>query len=118
MVAVSSVKLSEKGVRHPFSEAVGNILEVTGVVWKGLVEVADNVGKVEGVRLQRRKVLVEEYGGRNVGGFFNDGRESGSERGRGMFSLFESVSEAMMRFVGLEKTLGILQISFRFPGVF
>jgi len=36
----------------------------------------------------------------------------------GMFSLFELVSEAMMRFVGLEKTLGILQISFGFPGVF
>ena len=36
----------------------------------------------------------------------------------GMFSLFESVSEAMTRFVGLEKTLGILQISFGFPGVF
>ena len=37
---------------------------------------------------------------------------------RGMFSLFESVSEAMMCFVGLEKTLGILQILFGFPGVF
>jgi len=37
---------------------------------------------------------------------------------RGMFSLFESVSEAMTRFVGLEKTLGVLQILFRFPGVF
>jgi len=41
MVAVGSVELSEKGVRGPFSEAVGNILAVTGVVWKGLVEVAD-----------------------------------------------------------------------------
>jgi len=36
----------------------------------------------------------------------------------GIFSLFESVSEAMTRFVGLEKTLGILQISFGFPDVF
>jgi len=83
MVAVSSVELSEKGVRGPFSEAVGNILAVTGVVWKGSVKVADNIWKVEGVRLRRRKVLVEEYSGCNVGGFFNDGRESGSERGWG-----------------------------------
>jgi len=79
MVAVSSVELSEKGVRGPFSEAVGNILAVTGVVQKGSVEVADDVWKVKGVRLRRQKVLVEEYGGCNVGGFFNDGRESGSE---------------------------------------
>jgi len=37
---------------------------------------------------------------------------------RGIFSLFESVSEAMTRLVGFENTLGILQISFGFPGVF
>ena len=37
---------------------------------------------------------------------------------RGIFSLFESVSEAMTHFVGLEKTLGIFQVLFRFPGVF
>jgi len=36
----------------------------------------------------------------------------------GMFSLFESVSEAMTCFVYLEKSLGILQISFGFSGVF
>jgi len=36
----------------------------------------------------------------------------------GMFSLFESVSEAMTHFVGFEKTLGILKVLFRFPGVF
>jgi len=36
----------------------------------------------------------------------------------GIFSLFESVSEAMTRLVGFENTLGILQISFGFPGVF
>jgi len=83
MVAVGSIKLGEKGVRGPLSKAVGNILAVTGVVGKGSVEVADNVWKVKGVRLWRRKVLVEEYGGCNVGGFFNDGRESGSERERG-----------------------------------
>ena len=83
MVAVSSVKLSEKGVRGPFYEAVGNILAVTGVVRKGSVKVADDVWKVKGVRLQRWKVLVEEYGGYDVGGFFNDGRESSGERGQG-----------------------------------
>ena len=44
---------------------------------------ADDVWKVKGVRLQRWKVLVEEYGGYDVGGFFNDGRESSGERGRG-----------------------------------
>jgi len=43
MVAVSSVELSEKGVRGPFSEAVGDILAVTGVVRKGSVKVADDV---------------------------------------------------------------------------
>jgi len=83
MVAVSSVKLSEKGVRGPFSEAIGNILAVTGVVRKGSVEVADDVWKVEGIRLRRWKVLVEEYSGCYVGGFFDDRGESGSERGRG-----------------------------------
>jgi len=36
----------------------------------------------------------------------------------GMFSLFKSVSEAMMHFVGFEKTLGILKVLFGFPGVF
>jgi len=36
----------------------------------------------------------------------------------GIFSLFESVSEAMTRLVGFENTLGILQILFGFPGVF
>ena len=35
-----------------------------------------------------------------------------------MFSLFESVSEAMTRLIGFEKTLGILKILFGFPGVF
>ena len=110
--------MSEKGVRGPFFEAVGNILAVTGVVWKGSVKVADDIWKMKGVRLWRQEVLVEEYGGRDVGGFFNYGRESSSERGRGMFSLFESVSEAMTRFVGFEKTLGILKILFGFPGVF
>jgi len=79
MVAVSSVELGEKGVRGPFSKAVGDILAVTGVVRKGSVKVADDVWKVKGVRLRRRKVLVEEYGGCDMGGFFNDGRESGSE---------------------------------------
>jgi len=83
MVAVGSIELGEKGVRGPLSKAIGNILAVTGVVRKGLVEVADDVWKVEGIRLRRRKVLVEEYGGCNVGGFFNDGGKSGSERGRG-----------------------------------
>jgi len=83
MVAVGSIELGEKGVQGPLSNAVGNILAVTGVVGKGSVEVADNVWKVKGVRLRRRKVLVEEYGGCNMGGFFNDGRESGSERGWG-----------------------------------
>ena len=73
---------------------------------------------MKGIRLQRWEVLVEEYGGRDVGGFFNDGRECSSERGRGNVFFVESVSEAMTRFVGLEKTLGILKISFRFPGVF
>jgi len=53
------------------------------VVRKGSVEVADDVWEVEGVRLRGRKVLVEEYGGCYMGGFFNDGGESGSERGRG-----------------------------------
>jgi len=52
---------------------------VTGVVWKGSVEVADDIWKMKGVRLRRWKVLVEEYGGCNVGGFFGDGRESNSE---------------------------------------
>jgi len=79
MVAVSSVKLDEKGVRGPFSKAVGDILAVAGVVQKGSVKVADDVWKVKGVRLRRQKVLVEEYSGCDVGGFFNDGRESGSE---------------------------------------
>ena len=79
MLAVGGIELGKKGVQGPFSEAIGNILAVTGVVRKGLVEVADDVWKVEGVRLRRRKVLVEEYGGCYVGGFFNDGRESGSE---------------------------------------
>ena len=36
----------------------------------------------------------------------------------GIFSLFESVSEVVTHLVGFENTLGILQISFRFPGVF
>jgi len=83
MVAVGSIELGEKGVRGPFSEAVGNVLTVTGVVWKGTVEVANDVWKVECVRLRRRKVLIEEYGGCDVGGFFSDGGESGCERGRG-----------------------------------
>jgi len=83
MVAVGSIKLDEKGVRGPFSEAVGNILAVTGVVRKGSVEVADDVWKVEGVRLWRRKVLIEEHGSCDVGGFFSDGGKSGCERGRG-----------------------------------
>jgi len=118
MVAVGSIKLGEKRVQGPLSKAVGNVLAVTGVVWKCTVEVTDNFRKVKGVRLRRWEVLVEEYGGRDMGGFFSDGRESGSERGRGMFSLFESVSEVMMRLVGFEKTLGILKILFGFPGVF
>ena len=79
MVAVGSIKLGEKGVRGPLSKAVGNILVVTGVVWKCTVEVTDNVRKVKGVRLRRWEVLVEEYSGRDVGGFFGDGRESSSE---------------------------------------
>ena len=83
MVAVGSIELGEKGVRGPLSKAVGNILAVTGVVGKGSVEVADDLWKVKGVRLRRRKVLVEEYGGCDVGGFFTDGRKSGSEGGRG-----------------------------------
>jgi len=53
------------------------------VVQKGSVKVADDVWKVKGIRLRRRKVLVEEYSGCDVGGFFNDRRESSSERGRG-----------------------------------
>jgi len=88
------------------------------VVGKCTVEVTDDVRKVKGVRLRRQEVLVEEYGGRDVGGFFSDRRESSSERGRGMFSLFESVSEAMTRLIGFEKTLGILKILCGFPGVF
>jgi len=83
MVAVGSVELGEKGVCSPLSEAVSNLLVVTGVVWKGAVKVADDVGKVKGVRLGRRKVLVEEYSSCDVGGFFDDRRESSSERGRG-----------------------------------
>jgi len=83
IVAVGSIKLGEKGVRGPFSEAVGNILAVTGVVWKGLVKVADDVWKVKGIRLRRWKVLVEEYGGCDVGGFFGDRGEGSSERGQG-----------------------------------
>ena len=79
MVAVGSVKLGEKGVSGPLSEAVGNVLVVTGVVWKGVVKVADDVGKVKGIRLGRWKVLVEEYSSCNMGGFFDDGRESSSE---------------------------------------
>ena len=79
MVAVGSIKLDEKGVRGPFSEAVGNVLAVTGVVRKGLVEVADDVWKVEGVRLWRWKVLIEEHGSCDVGGFFSDGGKSGCE---------------------------------------
>jgi len=35
----------------------------------------------------------------------------------GIFSLFESVSEAMTCFVGFGKTLGILEVLFGFPGV-
>ena len=118
MVAIGHVELGEKRVCGPLSEAVGNVLAVTGVVWKGAVEVADDVGEVKGVRLGRWKALVEEYDSCNMGGFFDDGRESSSKRGRGMFSLFESVSEAMMHFVGFEKTLGILKVLFGFPGVF
>jgi len=53
------------------------------VGWKCTVEVTDDVRKVKGVRLRRQEVLVEEYGGRNVGGFFGDGRESSSAQGRG-----------------------------------
>jgi len=83
MVAVGGIELGEKGVRGPFSEAIGNILVVTGVVRKGSVEVVDNIWEVEGVRLRGWKVLVEEYGGCYVRGFFNDGGESGSERGWG-----------------------------------
>jgi len=83
MVAVGSVELGEKRVRGPLSEAVGNVLAVTGVVWKGSVEVADNVRKVKVVRLRRQEVLVEEYGGCDMGGFFDDGRESSSEQGWG-----------------------------------
>jgi len=79
MVAVGSIKLGEKGVRGPLSKAVGNILVVTGVVGKGSVEVADDVRKVKGVRLWRWEVLVEEYSGCDVGGFFGDGREGSSE---------------------------------------
>ena len=56
----------KRGVRGPFSEAVGDVLAVTGVVWKGLVEVTDDVWKVEGVRLRRWKVLIEEYGSCDV----------------------------------------------------
>ena len=83
MVAVGSVKLSEKGVRGPFSEAVGNVLAVTGVVWKGSVKVTDDVRKVEGVWLRWRKVLIEEYRSGDVGGFLSDGGKSGCERGWG-----------------------------------
>ena len=82
-MAVGSIELGEKRVRGPFSKAVGNVLVVTGVVWKCTVEVTDDVRKVKGVRLRRWEVLVEEYGGRDVGGFFGDGRESGSEQGWG-----------------------------------
>ena len=85
MVAVGSIKLGEKGVRGPLSKAVGNVLVVIGVGWKCTVEVTDDVRKVKGVRLRRQEVLVEEYGGRDVGGFFSDGRESSSERGRECF---------------------------------
>ena len=79
MVAVGSIKLGEKRVRGPLSKAVGNILAVTGVVWKCMVEVTDDVRKVKGVRLRRQEVLVEEYSGCDVGGFFGDGRESSRE---------------------------------------
>jgi len=79
MVAVGSIKLGEKGVRGPLSKAVGNILAVTGVVGKGSVEVADNVRKVKGVRLWRWEVLVEEYSGCDMGGFFGDGGEGSGE---------------------------------------
>ena len=79
MVAVGCIELGEKGVRGPFSEAVGDVLAVAGVVWKGSVEVADDVWKVEGIRLRRRKILIEEYGSCDVGGFFSDGGESGCE---------------------------------------
>jgi len=79
MMAVGSVKLGEKRVRGPLSMAVCDILAVTGVVWKCRVEVADDVRKVKGIRLRRWEILVEEYGGCDMGGFFNDGRESSSE---------------------------------------
>jgi len=108
MVAIGCIELGEKGVCGPFSEAVGDVLAVAGVVWKGSVEVADNVWKVECVRLRRRKVLIEEYGGCDVGGFFSDGERVAVNEDGGMFSLLESVSEAVMCFVGFEKTLGIL----------
>jgi len=79
MVAVGSIKLGEKGVQGPLSKAVGNILAVTGVVGKGSVEVADNVRKVKGVWLWRWEVLVEEYSGCDMGGFFGDGEEGSGE---------------------------------------
>jgi len=118
MVAVGGVKLGEKRISGPFSEAISDVLVVTGMVQKCSVEMVDDIWKVKGIGFGWRKVLVEKSGGGGMRGFFGDKGESGSKRGRGIFSLFKSVSEAMTCFVGLEKTLGILQISFGFPGVF